>query len=333
MQDLVSNKLGNSPRISVIVPVYNVAKYLDRCVFSILHQTFTNFELLLVDDGSTDESRNICDRYAEQDDRVRVFHKVNGGVSSARNLGLDNALGIWITFIDSDDWVEHNYLENLVANMQNHIDLVITGYDNVSENVNKGRVVIDYNLLFLGDVRCYTVPWGKLYRANVIKNNHIRFLEKMKLGEDTVFLWTYMLYTDSVCCVNELGYHYEADVSFSLSKRLFPIDNELFAYEQIIGNMLKLIAVKNIIEEKALERLTMFKVYFIKRVLDALYHNDVRRRDRLIIMRKVDVDLYSSKLYPTSYREYIFVYLLKKRYYVIYDLLRSSVVSLKRLIH
>ena len=98
------------PCISVIVPVYNVENYLPRCVDSILSQSFTDFELILVDDGSPDNSGKICDEYAEKDNRVRVFHKPNGGVSSARNLGLDNALGEFVTFIDSDDYVGREYL-------------------------------------------------------------------------------------------------------------------------------------------------------------------------------------------------------------------------------
>lgn len=97
--------------ISIIVPVYNTEKYLDQCIQSILSQTYTDYELLLVDDGSTDSSGVICDRYAEQDSRVREFHKPNGGVSSARNMGLDNARGEWIGWVDSDDYIDADMYE------------------------------------------------------------------------------------------------------------------------------------------------------------------------------------------------------------------------------
>ena len=103
-----------TPKISVIVPVYKVEQYLHRCIDSILSQSFTDFELLLIDDGSPDNCGKICDEYTQKDSRVRVFHKPNGGVSSARNLGLDNAKGKWIAFIDSDDFVEKEYLEKLL---------------------------------------------------------------------------------------------------------------------------------------------------------------------------------------------------------------------------
>ena len=101
--------------ISVIVPVYNAEKYLCRCIDSILAQTYKDFELLLIDDGSKDSSGAICDEYAAKDSRVRVFHKENGGVGFARNVGLDHAQGDWVTFVDSDDWVDVCWLQWVMA--------------------------------------------------------------------------------------------------------------------------------------------------------------------------------------------------------------------------
>lgn len=97
--------------ISIIIPVYNAEKTLSRCVNSILNQTFQDWELLLIDDGSTDRSGELCDEYASKDQRIKVFHKTNGGVSSARNIGLDYAKGEWITFIDSDDYIYDNIFD------------------------------------------------------------------------------------------------------------------------------------------------------------------------------------------------------------------------------
>ena len=97
--------------LSVIVPVYNSKEHLSRCIDSILSQSFSDFELLLVDDGSKDGSGAVCDAYSEKDSRVRVFHKENGGVSSARNVGIENADGQWLTFIDSDDWIEEDFFQ------------------------------------------------------------------------------------------------------------------------------------------------------------------------------------------------------------------------------
>lgn len=98
--------------ISIIVPIYNAESTICKCLDCILKQTYTDFELLLIDDGSTDQSGKICDFYSQKDTRIKVFHKVNGGVSSARNLGLDNVQGNWITFADADDYMEENWLQD-----------------------------------------------------------------------------------------------------------------------------------------------------------------------------------------------------------------------------
>ena len=121
------------PQISVIVPVYRVEKYIHRCVDSILNQTFTDFELILVDDGSPDNCGAICDEYAAKDSRVRVIHQANGGLSAARNAGIDwvfaNSDSQWLTFIDSDDWVHPEYLERLLnAALENHVAVSVCGY-------------------------------------------------------------------------------------------------------------------------------------------------------------------------------------------------------------
>ena len=123
------------PLVSVIVPVYNTEKYLHRCIDSILSQTFSDFELLLIDDGSTDQSGTICDEYARKDSRVKVFHKENGGVSSARNLGLDNTRGEWVTFCDSDDFIHKDMCRTLMNNIQEDedADIIVCG---VADYVN-----------------------------------------------------------------------------------------------------------------------------------------------------------------------------------------------------
>ena len=111
----------DSPIISVIVPVYNVEQYLPHCIDSILTQTFTDFEVLLIDDGSTDNSGRICDEYAKKDNRIRVFHKENGGVSSARNVGLDNAEGEFLGFVDGDDILSPVYLMILLKALEDFL--------------------------------------------------------------------------------------------------------------------------------------------------------------------------------------------------------------------
>ena len=127
----------NSSLVSVVVPVYNVAPYLEQCLDSIVNQTYRHLEIILVDDGSTDESGAICDRYAEQDGRIQVVHKENGGQSSARNVALDMITGEWVLFVDSDDWIELNTLELLFEQKDEHADLVEFGWNFIYRDSNK----------------------------------------------------------------------------------------------------------------------------------------------------------------------------------------------------
>lgn len=195
------------PKISIIVPVYNVEQYLSRCIDSILNQTFSDFELLLIDDGSLDKSSKICDEYALKDSRIRVFHKENGGVSSARNLGLDNVRGEWVTFVDSDDWVKNNYLKHFIAN--SYHDLIICGHQKFGCSTKTeileehNSIKVDSNLLNIWDkhllTHCfvYWFPWAKFYRNHIIQKNSIRFNTEMIYSEDFCFVLEYL------SCINE----------------------------------------------------------------------------------------------------------------------------------
>ena len=206
------------PKISVIVPVYKAEKYLLRCVDSILAQTFTDFELILVDDGSPDNSGTICDEYAQKDSRVRVFHKENGGVSSARNLGLDNARGEWITFCDADDYVTPDWLMAYSDAMVSNADLAIQGYHIIDSNRNivkhlpsqKGNTVEDKQKLIVS-LMCqgvYGFLWVKLFKRQLIEENNIRFDIKSSFREDAQFLSKYLEYMNSFICLDYENYYY-----------------------------------------------------------------------------------------------------------------------------
>lgn len=204
----------NHPKISVIVPVYNTEQYLPRCIDSILDQTFTDFELLLIDDGSKDNSGKICDEYAAKDSRIRVFHKENGGVSSARNMGLDNALGKWVTFVDSDDWIEPKGLE-LLKNAS-EADIIIgeilfekDGTTSFLSNTSNKTGKDLYELVSTQiDHSAFCSPCAKLFSANLIRQHHIRFNQSLTFGEDSVFVKNYLLYIKSLSNIHELCYHY-----------------------------------------------------------------------------------------------------------------------------
>ena len=182
-------------KVSVIIPVYNTEQYLSRCIESILNQSFSDFELLLVDDGSTDGSGAICDAYAEKDGRVRVFHKDNGGVGSARNFGMDNAKGEWLTFIDSDDYIEDDYFPEF---FNPEIDLYMRGFKIVGKNnsnsllpqIVKGQEFRDFLRENAHLVKFRTV-WGCFFKRQLVFGNGICFETRFRLGEDTLFMMEY----------------------------------------------------------------------------------------------------------------------------------------------
>lgn len=194
------------------MPIYNTERYLSRCLESVLSQSFTDFELLLINDGSTDSSGAICDAYAEKDNRIRVFHKENGGVSSARNLGLENALGEWLYFIDSDDVVLPDGLQTLVDNTDDEVDVVMGGYDEVDE---KGRIIQDKAdnkqtrwgkkqsviTMYAGyglNGRYWGYLWMRLFRRDVIVQHNIRFDSDIAIKEDTLFAMQYVCRSNGI---------------------------------------------------------------------------------------------------------------------------------------
>lgn len=172
-----------SPLISVIVPIYNVESYLNKCVESIVNQTYTNLEIILVDDGSPDNCPIMCDEWAKKDNRIKVIHKENGGLSSARNAGLDIAKGAFIAFVDSDDYVEAHYIEILLKKLlQYNVDLVCCSINNIYENKMENFKLkpVDKDLVISGSsilpefYRHYTtalmVAWNKLYKRELFDN-------------------------------------------------------------------------------------------------------------------------------------------------------------------
>jgi Glycosyltransferases involved in cell wall biogenesis len=204
------------PLISIIVPVYKVEQYLNRCVDSIINQTYKNLEIILVDDGSPDNCGKICDEYATKDSRIKVIHKENGGLSSARNAGLDIASGGYIGFVDSDDWIESNMYYVLInLAIENDSDIVQCGYWSVSEKGDKIRKFTYKNNKFTSneDVKhAYfisyqldVVAWNKLYRRDIFQS--LRYMNG-KRNEDTFIMPEIVLITKKLFNTEQWFYHY-----------------------------------------------------------------------------------------------------------------------------
>lgn len=199
-----------SPKISIIVPVYKVEQYLPKCIDSILAQTYPNWELLLIDDGSPDNSGKICDEYAQKDERIRVFHKENGGVSSARNLGLDNADGDYVMFVDSDDWISNECLCKTV-NKLNSAEVLQFGFTRYEQDVNKSNGNKDATLSvdeFLSTRVINVCVWGNLIKNTIIQKYNIRFDEILKLGEDQLFIFQCIACSKLISRINLQLYYY-----------------------------------------------------------------------------------------------------------------------------
>ena len=202
-------------KMSVIIPVYNVEKYIDRCVESVIEQTYANMEIILVDDGSTDESTKICDDWKNKDSRISVIHKANGGLASARNAGLEIATGDLVSFIDSDDYIDKTLYEDIVKYFDDtSLDVAAFGlyevYGDYKTSVKIKDGYIDVNeavkhlLIWDGQVRSFA--WNKIYRMSTVKN--IRFYEDLRYGEDTPFVFSTLINAKKYLQINRPYYYY-----------------------------------------------------------------------------------------------------------------------------
>lgn len=209
--------------ISVIVPVYNAEKYLDRCLQSILVQTYTYFEIILINDGSTDRSQVICEKYAQVDKRIRVIKKVNSGVAKTRNVGIQMAKGKYISFVDADDYIKSNMLEKMIIRAeQNNSDIVMCKYfvDNEGEiykvsmdyekvydgcsSIKEGLLILYYEEYHNG---LYSL-WNKLIKRSIYTENNILFDVSLKRGEDAWFIFQCLKHCKRVDFISEPFYYY-----------------------------------------------------------------------------------------------------------------------------
>lgn len=235
--------------VSVIVPVYNSSSCLHYCIDSILKQSYRKIEVILVDDGSTDNSGEICDGYAETDNRIRVLHTENRGVSSARNTGINNSAGSFISFVDSDDFIEAYAIHALVEGYnKSHADIVVGAFNKVKNGsiVSQVRDFTDNQLLTKKDIMDYTMSylqnprrhqmlmssWAKLFRSAIIKNNSVRYNTELRTSEDVAFNFNYLKNTETAYFINTIIYNQQKHSTYnSLSMRLLEEDpRSLFGF-------------------------------------------------------------------------------------------------------
>lgn len=206
---------NSNPKISVIVPIYNAEKFLHRCIDSILAQSFTDFELLLIDDGSNDNSGKICDDYAQKDNRIRVFHNENNGIATTRQIGTDNASGIYSIHVDSDDWISPNMLNEMYQKIEKDgVDVLISDF--YVETVNgsfykRQRTKSNTSIEILMDIlrnKLFGSLWNKLIRHSLYKKYDIKFIKEVDYCEDVLVICQMFLKNIKISFIHQGFYHY-----------------------------------------------------------------------------------------------------------------------------
>lgn len=290
-----------SPEISIIVPVYNVEAFLKECIESIINQTFKNFELILINDGSSDNSGGICDRYAQTDNRIKVIHKTNSGPSSTRNLGIKVSKGKYVAFVDSDDTVEPNMYENMYKiAVKTMSEIVACGYVEINEfngqsskytTPFKEKRLIEDNeikksletLLTKNQILGYPSLCNKLYNKEFLLENKLIINENIRIAEDLCFNISAYSRAKRVCCINEAYYRYRR------------INNESIMNNKDGAFYLRLKARKQLL--KTLKQNISHQVY----LNCEKYENCKTIAEYLIKMKQVFLD--NDKLSRETYKE------------------------------
>lgn len=269
----------NNELISIIVPIYNSEQYLAECVDSIIGQTYNNLEIILVDDGSTDSSGEICDEYAKKDNRIRVIHKKNGGQQDARSAGIAIAKGAFIGFVDSDDWIDADMYENLYRNID-LCDLATSGLWCYDKNGVKRKIVdaldagiydaqgkdfCENLIVFTGDTEggmyggILNNIWNKLFKASIVKESYASVNVNVKNGEDLLFVITYALMCRKVVITHECYYHYRYN-SLSVSHKKNPdYLTEMNMFYKVLDRAL----VEHVFEKTLRDQLNRLLLYLV----------------------------------------------------------------------
>ncbi len=288
--------------ISIIIPVYNVATYLEACLESVRQQTFADYEVWMIDDGSTDGSSAICDAFAARDNRFHAVHQPNGGVSSARNMGLEKASGRWICFIDSDDTVAPHFLHDLHTAADGHEDtLTAQGFNRIYPDHTE---TVEYeDELFtkenMGDafelrhLNRQAYLWNKLFYRAHIEQHHLRFDQKIHYAEDVIFVLTYLSYVDQLHTIRGISYNYAIRQGIgSLSQRIFSFESEYACYEAYFKCMQRIAQRFSIKMEELPYVNNVISEYLVRRSIGSLYQKSTAqpKERRLAILRSLTIE-------------------------------------------
>lgn len=332
------------PEISVILPIYNQEKYLSYCLDSLLKQTFTDFELLLIDDGSTDDTPVLCDTWRMQDKRIRVFHKNNGGVSSARNEGIERALGRYIVFCDPDDYVESDYLSDLYQLLPAEDagdGFVVQGYEKNDANGLKENKCFIFQSYFNEEIKVFLKrnelgdmfsPWAKLFSRSFLNKYHLRFEPQLCYFEDVLFILNCILHSNYIVIGDCVDYHYIIR-SGTLSQKVNSFNSEYNAFV-LCDKIIKKVSKKYGLNNHEIEAPFRLLCFPLNRALKADYHaldsvSGTERRQHLKLLRAASLDYITSCYIPAYLIDKLGRYLLKSNYVWIYDRMFTLLFRLK----
>lgn len=239
--------------VSIIIPVYNAEANLHDCLTSVLNQSYRNIEVILINDGSTDLSGEICDDYAKTDSRLKVIHQENSGPSYARNTGINRAVGDYVQFVDSDDWIEPTMTRKLVEAMNQNVRLIICGYTSISRNNDKTSFIPAIEgvyqksefMLHFGNLYKHILlpsPCNKLYDAALIRDYDIRFSESLTMGEDLLFNIDYLNHCHRINIIPDSLYNYRLASNNSLTRNF---NKDLFQNQQTLYQDVREFLIKN----------------------------------------------------------------------------------------
>ncbi len=317
--------------VSIIIPVYNAEKFLPRCLASIVHQTYENIEIIIVNDGSTDGSLRICEEHQIIDERISIISQKNAGVSASRNMGIECALGEYLLFVDSDDYVDSLYVEKMVdaiTSMGDKPDLIVSGrqiyYENEDRFVNDlPRVLYTGNIIndFEGLFSFLHAPWGKMFKAEIIKKNEIQFPVGYSYAEDQIFNYEYLRYSNTYNLVREPLYTYRINGDSLTNRR---------SNHDFIGFVKKLDIEWDYLKEKGIKN---YRTLFLRQVLVGIClfsslpgdeNNYKLAKQRLVSLRARIIGISIPKRYfPLG--QLVQLLLLKARlYYPLYVYFRNK---------
>ena len=278
------------PKISIIVPVYNGEKTIKRCIDSILEQTYENIEIIIVNDGSVDNTLSICEKNYKNNKNVFIFNINNGGVSNARNFGIEKSTGEYIIFVDGDDTLDQDMIISLYNNLKSNKDIVICGIKLLDSNLNlvnelnysntnKSDVVnLDKKeILQLFKIDLLNSPCNKLFISSIIKNNNLKFNSNLSIGEDLMFVMDYLEYINNIYVLNKSMYNYINSNNQSLSIK---INLEMYEIQMSIFKKIYSFLEKNKISIKYKNDITILYYTLVWRSI-----RNIIRRDKSITLK------------------------------------------------